>query len=290
MELNASFENYIAQEDSVRGPMPIECAYLIAAVMRGLNRLDVRGDMMEIGVFEGRSAIPAASFLRGAEEFYCIDPFGDIKNASATLTYGGVGDDEQFVANWKRLFGATQQLRILRTTSEAVAQNDAITREWQPFKYISVDGDHSYEGTLLDLELAARLIAELGIIAIDDVFNVEWPSVSQALNTFLSKTSEFVPFCLGWGRLFLCKQGFFEEIKKETKAVFETFEGRAKKHLRILEPFEYYGALINVYTNRWGSASKPALDVEGYRVGSRYLEIEDTHPEIAKQVKKLLFG
>lgn len=282
---NPSFDRYLSEEGQIRGPMPLECAFLIGAVLQALNNLNVVGDMMEIGVFEGRSAIPAACFLRPAENFLSIDPFEDITSASSTLTYGGVGNDEKFIQNWKRVFGNTEQLTVLKVLSSAVVQSEELRSTWKPFKYISVDGDHSVEGTLLDLHLAKQHIANNGVIAVDDVFNIEWPSVSQALNEFLAEDGGLCPLCLGWGRLFLCKRDHFKTLQEEVHRAFMTYEKYFHGLLRIISTFEYYGVSINVYTDRWGSASKPPLRPEGYEIGKKYQHLLETAPKQAMLVR-----
>ncbi len=282
------FQMYLENEGSIKGPMRLECASLIAAVLRGLNADNLAGNSLEIGTFHGRSAIPAACFSREGEIFYVVDPFGDIGD-SATLQYGGIGDEKALTENWRRVFGDTNHLRIYRKTSEAIERDEALIKEWQPLKYISVDGDHSFEGTLLDLRLAARIVMQGGVIAIDDVWNIEWPSVSQALSAFLGENNDFVPFCAGWGRLFLCGREFHGARRQSTKREFELLSP-AIKNLRVLEPFPYFGVTIDVYTNRWGSASKPDLEMSGYEVGARFQALLQQNPDAAKQVKAILFG
>ena len=157
------------------------------------------------------------------------------------------------------------------------------------FKYISVDGDHSYEGTLIDLEFAAQFINDTGVIAIDDVFNNEWPTVSQALNHFLSNNKKYVPFCSGWGRLFLCRKEVVKDIQFMTKRNFDLFKKRIGPNFRILKSFNYYGTNIDIYTNRWGSASRIELSQKAYKVGCFYQQIESKYPLFRKIIDKIIF-
>lgn len=46
-------------------------------------------------------------------------------------------------------------------------------------------GDHSANGTLLDLRLAASLLSPQGVVFLDDTFNPSWPGVHTGLTQFL---------------------------------------------------------------------------------------------------------
>lgn len=269
--------------------MRLECAYLIAGVMKMLAGAGVRGNLLEIGVFEGRSAIPAGCFLGEGEFFYAIDPFGQI-DRDPKLTYGGVGNGVAFTRNWALVFGDLARLRVLQATSEQVSKDESVTRAWTPFKYISVDGDHSLAGTLLDLRLAREHAAPDGVVAVDDVFNSEWPSVAEALHTFLQETPNLRPFCEGWGRVFLCHPAIITRYQTALKEMITAFDAPVFKHLRVLHTFPVHGVEIDVYTNRWGSASKPDLSPEAYKAGTRFAELAVSNPKRAEEIRRALFA
>jgi predicted O-methyltransferase YrrM len=51
---------------------------------------------------------------------------------------------------------------------------------------IVVDGDHSREGVLSDLQWAEKIIADGGIVVLDDYGDAAWPGVGEALETHLA--------------------------------------------------------------------------------------------------------
>jgi len=266
--MNEKFKKYLSHAKNIKGPMRIECAYLISAVLQAQSQLKGFGNIMEIGVLQGRSTLPAACYLNEGELFYAIDPFENIQNDS-TLIYGGVGNYGNFINNWEQVIGNSSQLKVIKYNSEEFFQNLKKSKQnlHNQFKYLSIDGNHSYEGTLSDLRNSKPPLNDKGILTIDDVFNIEWPSVSQALNTFLESNKDLVPFCAGWGRLFICKASFVKPIQNQTRNTFESFTGDIKKNLRILTSFKFYGNEIDIYTNRYGSASRIELDPKAYKVG-----------------------
>ena len=50
-----------------------------------------------------------------------------------------------------------------------------------------IDGDHSYEGTLIDLEGCNKILEKNGILVIDDVLHIQ---VKKALNNFMLKNDK----------------------------------------------------------------------------------------------------
>ena len=60
----------------------------------------------------------------------------------------------------------------------------------QRFRFAHVDGGHSYETALSDLELCAGHMIAGGIIAVDDYENYAWPEVTPAVNEFLKRRTD----------------------------------------------------------------------------------------------------
>ncbi len=45
--------------------------------------------------------------------------------------------------------------------------------------FLSIDGDHSYEGCRLDWEMYTPLVKPGGLVYMDDTYNTDWPGVKQ---------------------------------------------------------------------------------------------------------------
>ena len=45
--------------------------------------------------------------------------------------------------------------------------------------FLSIDGDHSYEGCMLDWDMYTPLVKIGGLVYLDDTFNTDWPGVRQ---------------------------------------------------------------------------------------------------------------
>jgi hypothetical protein len=81
---------------------------------------------------------------------------------------------------------APAQLDIRRCLSEqlGLAPTDR-------FRFVHVDGAHEKAIALHDIRLAARHLADGGLIVVDDYMHFEYPGVSQAVDEFLATEPGF---------------------------------------------------------------------------------------------------
>ncbi|MCW2951526.1 MAG: hypothetical protein JWQ48_696 [Conexibacter sp.] len=136
---------------------PAEAA-AIARLAAGRRRV------VEIGVYEGASALVLAGVLGDDADLHLVDPFVD---ASGYALPPG----------WGAMAGATQRVlaRAGRRAASGprvhwhVAPSDAVGRAWQgPVDLVFVDGDHSEEGCRLDWELWHPHVVPGGVVAFHD--------------------------------------------------------------------------------------------------------------------------
>ena len=68
---------------------------------------------------------------------------------------------------------ARQRVVFIRGDSHAIAARERVERALagRPLDFLFSDGDHTYEGALLDYELYAPLVRQGGIIALHDIAN-----------------------------------------------------------------------------------------------------------------------
>lgn len=85
-------------------------------------------------------------------------------------------------------------------------------------RFLSVDGGHTVEHVMNDLAIARDLIANAGVVIVDDMFNVRWPSVAEGVNLWLSQRPTLVPFAIGRNKLLMCKfsfqQAYFDHMRQ----------------------------------------------------------------------------
>jgi hypothetical protein len=149
----------------------------------------ISGDLLEIGVWHGKSALLAAMHCGAQEKLLLVDPLPlqaavDVieKSAPGTqwLTFQGL-------SNW-----------LLR---DQLYQAGAKSYRW-----IHIDGEHTAQAVNSDLKIANHLLSDDGVVVLDDFFSESYPQITQALFSYLhSNPSEFSFFLCGGGKGYLCR-------------------------------------------------------------------------------------
>jgi predicted O-methyltransferase YrrM len=130
---------------------------LLAELARG------RARAVEIGVYEGSSAVVLAGALPADATLHLIDPFGE----NPTLLPG-----------WAGVEAATRRVvrRAARRRGEGplvvwhVQRSEDTAAHWrEPVDLVFIDGDHSEAGCRLDWELWSPFVAPGGVVLFHDV-------------------------------------------------------------------------------------------------------------------------
>lgn len=123
----------------------------------------VEGDLLEIGVFKGRSASILCQHKRPTEELWLVD-FSDF-----------ILEAQQNLAKLQ-----SPGVRFMRCKSSALWQDPAVVTKSRNFRWIHIDGEHTGHAVANDLNLATSLLCDKGIICVDDFFNPAYPQITAA--------------------------------------------------------------------------------------------------------------
>jgi predicted O-methyltransferase YrrM len=141
------------------------------AELRVLTRLLANappGPAIEIGCYRGRTTAHLAAICAERDEsLIAIDPWIDM---------GGDDTYARFVENTR----AFRNLVVVRARSDEALP--ALPARRASFAF--VDGDHSYEQTLRDLQNAYTCLALGGVLAVHDVFSPAHPGTGRAFAEF----------------------------------------------------------------------------------------------------------
>lgn len=134
---------------------------------------------LEIGVQEGGSA---EAVLQSEKVVFAalVDTWGPI--------YGGTnrGSCEHVV---QRLGELAQKAIFISEDSRL-----AIPKLWHQFNLIFVDGDHSVEGCLADLENCLHLLSEDGYMAVDDIDHPQHTYLREVVAKFATEKGLFAQY------------------------------------------------------------------------------------------------
>jgi len=154
---------------------------------------DLKGDVCEIGVAYGKSAITVSNFKQPTDNLYLYDIFSDETKNIAEENIRRFGKNENL--HW----------RIKDTTDLRFNDFDF----HNALKFLHIDGCHEHFAVLNDLTLFSGKMDEMGVIVIDDFSDYEYPGVNSAVCEFiLSKYNynNWKIFAIGHNKAFLCQQ------------------------------------------------------------------------------------
>jgi hypothetical protein len=149
------------------------------------------GDLLEIGVFKGQSAVAIGGHLRPGEEFRVCDIF-------ERSDYDGLTRRE-FETNYRR-FHST-----LPSVVDDSSLNIRNYVEPHSCRFIHIDGSHLYEFIKSDIEAALDLATPDAIIVLDDYRTMHTPGVAAATWAAVVEGRLF-PVCLSEVKLYATTQ------------------------------------------------------------------------------------
>jgi hypothetical protein len=206
---------------------PID-AYLFAAVDARQQRDGVEGNLFEIGVHHGKTAIFLARMLRERELLGVCDVF---EQQELNRDHSGEGSRALFEQNM-RTFG--RPARVFAKPSSELTTDDTTTN----CRFFHIDGGHRPEDVAADLETASRAVHANGVVAVDDLFNPNWPGVSEGFYRFhAAHPRTFVPILIGGNKVFFARPGAhyaFDDLASSINTRAFTFDDKEWLGRRVM--------------------------------------------------------
>ena len=207
----SEFSSFLtASVERIPGWLHNEAALLTAHLAGAQRALGIAGPTLEIGVFKGKYLSVLYKLSRPDEIVVGVDLF--VGSASVML------DVHRVRSNIKAACGDHARLKVvvadsLQLTSERLSDEVNGT----PFRFISIDGGHTRELVLHDLEVAYPLLQAGGIMALDDAFNFTTPGVAEGIAEFFFRhTPALAPFAVCYNKLFVTTPDFHARYFAET--------------------------------------------------------------------------
>jgi predicted O-methyltransferase YrrM len=191
-------------------------AAITARLLLIQSDLGIAGPIGEIGTFEGRFFIAMAHALKAGETALGIDLF-DWPNPEVI---------DRFHANCRR-HGVRDEARVtLKADSRTMTPEDVLKASGgKKLRLFHVDGEHSRHALSRDLKLATSVIADGGLIVLDDMLHPGYPTLMVAVQDYLEANPGIVPLCIidretivGATKFVLCEKSWFtryEEVMLE---------------------------------------------------------------------------
>lgn len=207
---------------------------IMAALLDIQAQNEIVGDVVEIGVFEGRSVFALALALQDAETAIAID----------TFDWPDAGLMGRFLAHIQRLGISEHRIQPLKADSRKMSYAEIRKMcRTQSCRLVHIDGDHNPESLVSDLGLSSALVGDAGLIVIDDMLHPSYPDITVAVQAFLDQTPAWQALCtidrtslVSAAKYVLCRDHWFADYDATLR----------KRFLRYVWPMD---TIRNGYTS-----------------------------------------
>jgi hypothetical protein len=206
------FQQY-SRNDTVQGWVDPHFFNILAVIGDALNAVHVPGGILEIGVYHGKFFLAANALVDDpTAKSVAVDVF-DRQNLN--IDGSGQGDLSIFKNNLKMFDRhAGQNVIVMTADSTVLHPDELLAKSGQPFKIVSIDGGHTAEHTISDLELANAVVHPYGFVLVDDILNHHWMGVIDGVTTYLRRRPTLWPLAVGSNKLVMCGMSMFAAHQK----------------------------------------------------------------------------
>ena len=169
----------IEGRESVPGWFERADAELFSAIDFAQRTAGLVGDILEIGCYQGSSAILLEFLRRSNERLVVCDLFQEV-----ATTLDDFHHRNNSYSDFSRESFEVNFLRFHKNLPEIIAGSSAMlpsSNFGRTFRLIHVDGSHEYEIVRSDLLLAKALLMPGGFVIFDDIITLHTPGVTAAV-------------------------------------------------------------------------------------------------------------
>jgi len=162
-----------------------------------------RGDLCELGIYQGKSAIALGTLARPDERLLCFDIFHEVPQPIVEANIHRFCPDLN-----DRLVCIQRDLTAQRTPPLGVSSNS--------LRFLHLDAVHDHPSVLNDLRNFLPLLTLEAVVVLDDCFDPDWPCVSTAMTEFcLSDMGRHIrPFAASRSKMYLCARPYVEVYQR----------------------------------------------------------------------------
>jgi hypothetical protein len=165
MDLEA-LQTFYKSTSKVPGWLSFHDAGVIEIILSNQSEQKASGNLLEIGVYAGKSAIHIGSRVRPGEEFHVCDIFNESTDSKNT---------QEILRSYENLNRLTFEVNCIEFLGKLPVIHQCLSLELprlldkNDFRFIHIDGSHLYEHVANDLNFAISAInPQIGVIAVDD--------------------------------------------------------------------------------------------------------------------------
>lgn len=205
---------------------PIDIIMLYGALQR-LQQYQV-GNVCEIGIAKGKSAICLSDFKKENETLYLFDNFFETDRQIAE-------DNIKKFGNYKNISWHVVDTTTLKPSDLTFSDK---------LRLLHIDGCHEHWAVLNDLTVFSQHMHDHGIIVMDDFNDYEYPGVNSAVHEFCLanyNVNNWRVFAVGDNKAYLCQKQYCHIYEKDMLEFMTVFN-------RVPErPFDIKMCLRQIY-------------------------------------------
>ena len=192
--LNDILQNFTSEiSNNIEGwfyPLDI---FLISIIFNYQNVQKIEGDILEFGVYHGKSLVYLTQLTQGRGKVLGFDIFPDDMK-------------EKVESNIKKYCDESSEIQLI--TGDSADYNYADMEKFirNPIRVLHIDAGHEYYEVLHTLSLIEPFMHDLGVIIMDDYQDREFPGIEAATLDFCYNTNSsrsYAPFLMGANKAYL---------------------------------------------------------------------------------------
>jgi predicted O-methyltransferase YrrM len=208
------FENYKEQSQSLKGWFNPESQAIWDCLLGWQESKKIAGNMMEIGVYHGKSALLMAHHASENETCLYVDPILN-EQTCARLNSAHAGGPEKN--------------EFIKAISEPLDHPQFLAKWQKSFRWFHIDGEHTGMAVATDLKIADALLHRQGILSLDDFLSPAYPQITQAVFHYLAQNPTRLCLVLcGFNKGYLCRPYTAPILRKY---IYETLQADLKNRL-----------------------------------------------------------
>mgnify|MGYP001101715402 FL=1 len=202
LKVNDSVVDFINHGINAIDGMLNKSAAVIAAVCAQIVKYrGVEFSFIEIGVYKGKFFALIAKATDDNCLLYGVDPF-ILENQSIDMVYSILHNHIKH--------NRIKLIKAMSNEHELISRNITCN-----IMMAHIDGSHKEDDVYNDLKYITELIADDGVIILDDFFHKSHLGVTSATFRFLIENQNIKPFLVSSSKLYLCKQCFHDFYLKK---------------------------------------------------------------------------
>jgi hypothetical protein len=184
-----AIETWRTGADAIPGYFITEAAGAWDAFLDFQETSAIPGNLVEIGVWKGKSASLLALHLRAEDKLVLID----------------LGFPADVRARLDAIAPKNGLIYIEQRSSRPLPA--ALASSWpRSVRFFHIDGEHTGEAVINDLRLASLWLSDTGLICLDDFFNPMYPQLTAAVFEYLAvHRHELALVLVGHNKGYLCR-------------------------------------------------------------------------------------